>query len=38
MSDNLLKQFKLQARTEGYTVQEAFNLLAKYYTENKLIL
>ena len=34
----LLERFKLQARMEGYSVMEAFNLLVKYYVEGKLNL
>jgi hypothetical protein len=32
ISRDLLNKLKLRARSEGYTIQEAFNLLALNYT------
>jgi len=32
---NLLKNFKIKCHSEGYTVQEAINILIKNYTEGE---
>jgi len=36
--EDLIKQFKIQARSEGYTLQEAINVLIDHYINDRITI